>query len=104
MKTFFRTIIKWVFTIIIPLVVLSTCINYFYTFGWNGWSMTLIWSAVITVTLINAMFYTSYMRTTHLLPKIKCQWSTGVGIYMRKVNFHWELDLPLFTIIFQRRK
>ena len=107
MKQFFRSLIKWIFIIIIPVVVLSTCINYFYTFGWNGWSMTLIWSAVVTVTLINALFYASNMKQAKFLPfKIQFEYVPMIGFLVGiPPKRPWEILIvvPFCTIEISKR-
>ena len=104
MKNFSKYLIKLLYVLIIPAIVSYVFIEVLAESdtlsGQSFLFMLILW----VITIFNALFWLSNMSTTHLLPKMKGQWRTGFGIYLRKVNFHWELDLPLFTIIFQRRK
>ena len=104
MKQISKYLIKLLYVIIIPLSVTYVFIEILASDGTVSTESLALIIAFWVITFFNAVFWLINMKTTHLLPKMKCQWRNGFGIYMRKVNFHWELDLPLFTIIFQRRK
>lgn len=103
MKYLFKYLVKLIFVAVIPFGMTVVLVNLFY---YSPWSPVLIavFAILTALTFLNAVFYAIQMKRTYLLPKIKCQWNTGFGIYIRKVQFHWELDLPLLTLIFQRRK
>jgi len=104
MKNFSKYLIKLLYVLIIPAIVSYVFIEVLSDSDTLSGESFLFMLIIWVITIFNALFWVSKMSRTHLLPKIKCQWNTGFGIYLRKVNFHWELDLPLFTIIFQRRK
>jgi len=50
------------------------------------------------------MFYSMHMNKTYLLPRMRISTRPGIGLDIEKVLRHWELRLPLLTVIFQRRK
>jgi len=104
MKQISKYLIKLLYVIIIPLSVTYVFIEVLASDGTISTESVGLMFAFWIISFFNAVFWLINMKTTHLLPKMKCQWNTGFGIYMRKVNFHWELDLPFLTIIFQRRK
>tara|TARA_R110002072_G_scaffold253434_3_gene412273 strand:- start:2996 stop:3310 length:315 start_codon:yes stop_codon:yes gene_type:complete len=104
MKQISKYLIKLLYVIIIPLSVTYVFIEVLASDGTISTESIGLMFAFWIISFFNAVFWLINMKTTHLLPKMKCQWNTGFGIYMRKVNFHWELDLPFLTIIFQRRK
>ena len=104
MKQISKYLIKLLYVIIIPLSVTYVFIEVLASDGTISTESISLMFAFWIISFFNAVFWLINMKTTHLLPKMKCQWNTGFGIYMRKINFHWELDLPFLTIIFQRRK
>ena len=104
MKQISKYLIKLLYVIIIPLSVTYVFIEVLASDGTISTESVGVMFAFWIISFFNAVFWLINMKTTHLLPKMKCQWNTGFGIYMRKINFHWELDLPLLTIIFQKRK
>tara|TARA_R100000544_G_C2204559_1_gene48557 strand:+ start:187 stop:399 length:213 start_codon:yes stop_codon:yes gene_type:complete len=69
--------------------------------------MTLIWSAVVTATLINALFYLSNMTKTKLLPfKIKFEFIPMFGFLVGiPPKRPWEILIvvPFCTIEVSKR-
>jgi len=106
MKTLFKSVIKWVYIIIIPTIVLVTCVNYFYTFGWSGWSTATLWSAIVISAILNALFYLSILSTTWFLPKVKVEYVSMIGFCVGippSRPFQLLILLPFCTIEISKR-
>jgi len=103
MKYLFKYLVKLIFVAVIPIVMTVILVNLFFTMDWSPTMIAIV--AIVTIlTYINAMFYSAHMDTTYLLPRMRIRTRPGIGLDIEKVLRHWELRLPLLTVIFQRRK
>ena len=103
MKYLFKYLVKLIFVAVIPIVMTVILVNLFFTMDWSPTMIAIV--AIVTIlTYVNAMFYSMHMNKTYLLPRMRISTRPGIGLDIEKVLRHWELRLPLLTVIFQRRK
>ena len=84
MKQISKYLIKLLYVIIIPLSVTYVFIEVLASDGTISTESVGVMFAFWIISFFNAVFWLINMKTTHLLPKMKCQWNTGFGIYMRR--------------------
>jgi len=103
-----KSIIKWIYVVILPTGVTLGAINYFYNeYGNYHWfPFTLVLVALLLV-WFNSLFFTIHMNKTSLLPKITVNTTSfvgvGLGIDNRANDFSWIILFPFLTIEFKSR-
>lgn len=109
METLVKSLVKWLFTIILPSVVTIFIATLYIWNGWLGWSSFVVWLSVLVVVWLNALLYTAMMRSTSLLPKVSvnrvpvCGFAMGIDRVSAK-NFSYIILFPFFTVEFTPRK
>jgi len=104
-----KSLIKWLYVIILPGVVTATAVYYFYTFGWNGWAILTLWIIALAIIWFNSLFFMMHMSKTNLLPKITatfapvCGFAMGLDRY-REAGYSWIILLPFISIEFKSHK
>ncbi len=106
MKTFFKSLLKWLFTVIIPFGMTSLIIMNYYYNGWLGSMKALVEVVLLIIVWLNALFYVTMMRSTKLLPAVSFEKTPVIGLAMgtngAKGRYKkWIILIPFVCIEFK---
>lgn len=103
MKYLFKYLIKLLFVVIVPILLTIAVVNLFVYQPWST-VPSVCFVILCLLSYVNSFFYTIHMSKTYLLPSIKLEGTPGIGVYLEQIHMHWELKLPLCTLVFRRRR
>ena len=106
MKNIFRATIKILFVVVIPVIVSALVIKFFLNYQgdtWMGDPIVGLAALGIVVVWANALFYSVFLASTKVLPKITVQTVPmfGFAIGVDQAAWSWIVLIPFVSIEFR---